>query len=74
MSFNPYKRLMDLLPDKPLLVGQVLSISNGVATIQEPGGGLTTARGTATVGQRVFFRDGSIEGVAPNLTYVSIDV
>lgn len=68
MSTNAYKLLRDLLPDAPLLAGDVLSVSSGVATIQLPGGGTQTARGSATVGQRVFFRDNTIEGLAPALT------
>lgn len=74
MSFNPYKRLLDLLPDTPLLTGVVVSGSGGVLTVEVAGGGLTTARGTATIGQRVFLRDGIVEGPAPELTYVSADV
>jgi len=41
------------------------------ATITLPGGGVMRARGTATVGQRCYVRDGRIEGPAPTLTYVS---
>lgn len=71
---NPYKALLGLLPESPLQVGDVLSTSNGVAMIEVPGGGQVTARGEATVGQRVFFRDGVIEGQAPDLTYVEVEV
>ena len=71
---NPYKLLRDLLPSAPLQVGVVLSVSNGVATVQSPGGGRSTARGEATSGQRVFFRDDVIEGPAPNLPVEIIEV
>lgn len=71
---NPYKLLRDLLPDPPLQVGNVISISNGVAIIESPGGGRSTARGAATVGNRVFYRNGSIEGLAPNLPVEIIEV
>ena len=76
MSFthNPYKRLIGLLPTTPLQVGEVTAVAGGVATVQTPGGGHLTARGAATVGQRVFVRDGVIEGTAPNLTLVPIVV
>ena len=47
-----------------------LVVSGGVATITLPGGGVLQARGEATAGQRVFVRDGVIEGEAPTLTYV----
>lgn len=74
MSQNPYNRLIALLPKRPLLVGTVLDFANGVAVIEMPGGGLDTARGEATVGQRVYFRDGSIEGPAPLLPVELIEV
>ena len=47
-----------------------LSVADGVATVTLPGGGVIQARGTATVGQRVFVCNGAIEGPAPALTYV----
>lgn len=73
-TYNPYKRLLGLLPTTPLQVGDVVAVDNGVATLQMPGGGTITARGAATVGARVFFRDGVIEGPAPTLTFVTVDV
>lgn len=74
MSTNFYKRLIDLLPKNPLQVGEVVAVSNGVATIELPGGSLQQALGSASVGDRVFFRGGAIEGPAPSLTLVEIDV
>lgn len=74
MRQNPYARLIALLPKRPLLVGEVVDFNNGVAVIQMPGGGLDTARGTATLGQRVYFRDGQIEGPAPTLPVELIEV
>lgn len=72
--FNPFKRLMALIPDPPLQVGTVSSTDSGVATLALPGGGLTQARGAATVGSKVFFRDGLIEGPAPNLPIEVIEI
>jgi hypothetical protein len=72
--FNPYKRLLALIPNPPLQVGEVLTYADGVATIQVPGGGTAQARGTATVGDRVFFRDGLIEGPAPDLPVEVIEI
>lgn len=63
-----------LLPASPLLVGDVVSISNGLATIELPDGALISARGGASVGQRVFVRGGAIEGQAPALPFVEIVV
>ena len=71
---NPYRQLMDILPQRPLQVGDVLQRANGVALVELPGGGRLTARGDATVGQRVFVRDGVIEGAAPSLPIEIIEV
>ncbi len=71
---NPFKALKDLLPDAPLQVGDVTAIVDGTATVELPGGGTVQARGDVTVGDRVFVRDGLIEGPAPLLTVVLIDV
>lgn len=71
---NPFRVLLDLLPQTPLQVGDVTAIADGVATIELPGGGVTNARGDAQVGDRVFFRDGVVEGVAPALPVVFLEV
>lgn len=70
---NPYRALLNLLPQRPLQVGDVIAYTNGVATIQVPGGGVAQARGTTSIGTRVFFRDGAIEGDAPSLTLEVIE-
>lgn len=67
---NIYREFLDLMPARPLEVGEVTTIDAGVATITLSGGGVLQARGQATVGQRVFVRDGAIEGEAPALTYI----
>jgi hypothetical protein len=74
MSSNPYRRLLALLPPKPLMLGTVTAIDGAVATLELPGGSQLSARGVAQVGDRVFVRDGLIEGQAPNLTYISAEV
>lgn len=71
---NLYKRFLDLLPKRPRQIGTVTSISNGTARITTLGGGVAMAVGEATVGQRVYFRDGAIEGPAPNLPVDNIEV
>lgn len=71
---NLFKAFLDLLPGRPLQVGTVSAITDGVATVTLPGGGVLQARGNATAGQRVFVRDGLIEGPAPELPFVEIEV
>ena len=71
---NIYRQFMDLQSPKTLEVGTVAFVVNGVATVDLPGGGRLQARGDTQVGQRVFVRDGVIEGEAPNLTYTQGEV
>ena len=72
---NLFKQFLDLIPPRPLEVGTVQSIiSNGIANIELPGGGVLQARGEATQGQRVFVRDGMIEGSAPDLDYIEGEI
>ncbi|CAM4372493.1 Flagellum-specific ATP synthase FliI [Comamonas aquatilis] len=71
---NLYRQFIDLQSPKPLEVGTVAFVLNGVATVDLPGGGRLQARGVAQAGQRVFVRDGAIEGEAPNLTYIEGEV
>lgn len=70
MLHNAYRAFRELIPDDPLLVGDVTAVAGGVATITLPGGGTVQGRGEATVGQRVFIKGGAIQGPAPTLTYV----
>lgn len=74
MFKNAYARLLGLLPQRPLLVGTVVGVDNGVATIELPGGGTDHARGDVSVGQHVFFRDGNVESVTAALTDVEYDI
>ena len=71
---NLFRQFLDLIPDPALQVGEVLFVTGNVATIELPGGGRITARGTATAGQTVFVRNGLIEGQAPSLTISLIEV
>lgn len=71
---NLWKRLKQLLPEPPLLVGEVVEVSTYGATVQLPDGSLVSVRGEALIGQQVFIRDGLIEGQAPTLTTVLIEI
>jgi len=71
---NLWKRLKQLLPDAPLLIGTVDSTSTYGAIVLLPDGSPVSVRGTASVGQKVFVRNGIIEGVAPSLTAVLIEI
>ncbi len=71
---NLFKRFQRLIPQPPLRVGTVLAYSDGVADIEEAGGGIARARGEAAVNDVVFFRDDKIEGPAPSLAVELIEV
>ena len=71
---NLWKRLKQLLPDAPLLIGTVTDVSTFGAMVELPDGSFVNVRGEASVGQKVFIRDGLIEGLAPTLTTVLIEI
>lgn len=71
---NLYHQFLALLPPRPLQVGAVTAVAGQLCTVQLPGGGVLQARGDAVVGDQVFVRDGLIEGLAPSLPIVSIDI
>lgn len=74
MSLNLAVAFRNLLPRRPLLVGTVISAASEASTVQLPGGAEIVVRGTGAVGSKVFVRDGSIEGPAPSLPVVTIEV
>lgn len=71
---NLYHQFLALLPPRPLQVGTVTAVAGQLCTVQLPGGGVLQARGDAAVSDRVFVRDGLIEGLAPALAVVAIDI
>lgn len=70
---NLFKRLQRLLPSPPLRVGTVVAVGDGEATVEELAGGRVRVRGTASIGSRVYFRDGRIESAAPSLPLVAVE-
>lgn len=72
---NLFIELRNLLPQPPLLVATVLAVHTSDSTVQFPGGGIQRVRGTGVAADlQVFVRNGVIEGEAPELPYVEIDV
>ncbi len=75
MQTNLYRALRELMPEPPLLVATVTAINaDQTRTVEFPGGGTQRVRGDAAVSDRVFVRNGVIEGPAPALTLLTIDV
>lgn len=71
---NPYRDLLSILPQRTLALGDVIAYSGGIATVELLDGGIVTARGSASVSDRVYVRDGLIEGGSPTLSVTNIDI
>lgn len=69
-------RLRALLPQPALLIAQVLAVhADQTSTVQYPDGSVQRVRGTiVAVGQPAFVRAGVIEGLAPAMSSVVIEV
>lgn len=71
-----WRRFVDLLPKTPRLIGTVVSISDNRYVVQLTGGGMMQALGPTgyQVSDKVFVVDKRIEGKAPALTNLTIEV
>lgn len=78
MSTNLYKRLKALLPEAPVLTGQITTLyADGTAQITQDGGsGQLRVRNPLLLasGARVYVQGDAITGSAPALPYVLIEV
>lgn len=71
---NPLKQLKELIGSAPLQVGTVIAVVGTEITVQLPGDGVVSARGSAVVDDVVYVRDGVIEGLAPSLAIHTITI
>jgi hypothetical protein len=74
---NLYRRLLEIIPGKPLLVGMVVSQNdNGTSNVQLAGGGIVVARNGAdiAINSYAYVRDGVIEGEAPSQFTTTIEI
>lgn len=72
---NLLKQFRSLLPSSSLLIGEVAAVNGDEIRIVLEDGSIHIARGSATVGDKVYFRSGgAIEGQAPDLTATVIDI
>lgn len=71
---NLYKRFSDLTGRSLRTVGTCISADAGECSIQYPGGAIVRVQGEGTVGQRYFVRDGRLDGEAPGLVSLEIEV
>jgi hypothetical protein len=71
---NIYNRLLGLLPVSRTEVGTVVEVYTDGVRIELQTGGFVRVKGEATVGQRVFIKNGQVLSTAPTLTGVEIEV
>ncbi|MFV0680673.1 hypothetical protein [Ottowia sp.] len=71
---NLFKQFENLLPKRPLEIGVITVVEGGSVLIELPSGQTMRARGTGTLGDVVFVRDGALEGAAPDLPEDTVDV
>ena len=74
---NLFKRLIQLLPEEPVLTRHVSEVHvDGTATVDLPGSGQLRVRNPlgSQEGDSVYVQGPAITGEAPRLTYVLIDI
>lgn len=78
MTTNLYKRLKALLPDDPVMTGQISAVfADGTALVAlEGAAGLLRVRNPLGKGNssRVYVQGGAVTGSAPEMAYVLIEV
>ncbi len=71
---NLYTQFRRLVAPAPLLVGTITAVDAGGVTVELPDGATIRAHGDGAVDDVVFVRDGLIEGPAPSLSVVEIEI
>lgn len=71
---NLIARWRKVFPEPRLVIGTVVDSQGGVLSVELPGGAVVSARGSGALNTKVFVRNGVVEGAAPNLSVVLIEV
>ena len=71
---NLYKRFSALGGRSLRTVGTCLSATFGECTIQYPGGSIVRVKGAGETGTRYFVQDGKLDGEAPSLVSLEMEV
>jgi len=71
---NLFKRWSDLNGRSLRTVGTCIAADYGECTIQYPGGSVVRVKGAGTPGTRYFVLDGKLDGEAPSLPSLTIEV
>ena len=65
---NLFVRFKRLLGSPVQQVGTVTSVDGTALVVTQAGGGVARVTGAATVGQKIYFTAGKLDGLAPSLT------
>lgn len=71
---NLFKRFSSLAGRSLRTVGTCVAADFGEATIQYPGGNVVRVKGAGEVGKSYFVLEGRLDGEAPSLTSLEIEV
>lgn len=71
---NLFKRFSDLNGRSLRTVGTCISADYGECMIQYPGGSVVRVKGAGTPGTRYFVLDGTLDGEAPSLTSLTLEI
>lgn len=71
---NLFKRFSSLTGRSFRTVGTCTDASFGECTIQYPGGSVVRVKGAGVEGTRYFVQDGKLDGEAPSLPSLTIEV
>lgn len=71
---NLFRRFSDLIGRSARTVGECMSSANGMSVLRYPGGALVRVKGTGVVGTNYFVLDGRLDGEAPDLPALEIEI
>ena len=71
---NLFKRFSDLTGRSLRTVGTCISADFGECTIQYPGGSMVRVKGAGVESTRYFVQDGKLDGEAPALSSLAIEI
>lgn len=71
---NLFKRFSDLSGRSLRTVGTCIAADFGECTLQYSGGSVVQVKGSGTIGTRYFIQDGRLDGEAPSLVSLEIEV
>lgn len=76
MTYNLYRTFRGVVNSAPVMAGIVIAADAGgtQVKVELPDGGILVAIGSEMLGQRVYVRDGIVQGIAPDLGIVEITI